>query len=146
MDVKGPLFGSMNVPFLKDGERFKEKMMIECLIVGAGGALGAILRHLIGLIPLNPDNGFPVKTFLINVVGCFVIGIVAALAARNALNPKLVLFLKVGICGGFTTFSSFALETEGLIEKGSTGIALLYVMLSLILGVLAVFAAQKMIG
>ena len=100
--------------------------MINCLIVGLGGALGAVMRYLIGLIPFNPDNGFPIKTFIINVVGAFVIGIVAALAAKNAMNPKLVLFLKVGICGGFTTFSSFALETDRLLMKGQSFTAVLY--------------------
>ena len=120
--------------------------MIKCLIVGAGGAIGAIGRYLMGLLPMNPENGFPVKTFLINVIGCFIIGIIAALADKNAVNPNLVLLIKVGICGGFTTFSSFALETEGLIAKGSTGVALMYVILSLVFGVLAVFAAEKMIG
>ena len=119
--------------------------MIKCLIVGAGGAIGAIGRYLIGLLPMNPENGFPVKTFLINVIGCFIIGIIAALADKNAVNPNLVLLIKVGICGGFTTFSSFALETEGLIAKGSTGVALMYVILSLVCGVLAVFAAEKMV-
>lgn len=120
--------------------------MIKCLIVGAGGAIGAIGRYLIGFLPMNPENGFPVKTFLINVIGCFIIGIIAALADKNAVNPNLVLLIKVGICGGFTTFSSFALETEGLIAKGSTGVALMYVILSLVCGVLAVFAAEKMVG
>ena len=119
--------------------------MIKCLIVGAGGAIGAIGRYLIGLLPMNPENGFPIKTFLINVIGCFIIGIIAALADKNAVNPNLVLLIKVGICGGFTTFSSFALETEGLIAKGSTVVALMYVILSLICGVLAVFAAERMV-
>lgn len=119
--------------------------MINCLIVGLGGALGAVMRYLIGLIPFNPDNGFPVKTFIINVVGAFVIGIVAALAAKNAMNPKLVLFLKVGICGGFTTFSSFALETDQLLMKGQSFTAVLYVLLSIFAGVLAVFLADKII-
>ena len=116
--------------------------MTECLIVGAGGAVGAVLRYLIGLIPLNPENGFPVKTFLINVAGCFVIGLVAALAARASLGPRITLFLKVGICGGFTTFSSFALETDQLLAKGATATAAAYVLLSIICGVLVVFAAH----
>ncbi|MGN0242078.1 MAG: fluoride efflux transporter CrcB [Candidatus Weimeria sp.] len=120
--------------------------MIKCLIVGAGGAIGAVGRYLIGLLPMNPENGFPVKTFLINVIGCFIIGIVAALADKNAMNPELVMFIKVGICGGFTTFSSFALETEGLLAKGTTGVALMYVILSLVCGVLAVFAAERLVG
>lgn len=118
--------------------------MTECLIVGAGGALGAVLRYLIGFIPLEPQNGFPIKTFLINVAGCFIIGVVAALAARSTLNPRVTLFLKVGICGGFTTFSSFALETEQLMAKGAVWTAASYVAASVFCGILAAFAAQKL--
>lgn len=70
------------------------------------------------------------------------IGIVAALAAKNSLNPRLVLFLKVGICGGFTTFSSFALETDQLLAKGQVVTAVMYVTLSVVLGVMVVYLAQ----
>lgn len=129
-----------------NGSVFKGDFMIDCLLVGAGGAAGAIFRYLIGLLPLSPKNGFPLRTFLINVIGCFAIGIVAALAQKNSLSPKLVLFLKVGVCGGFTTFSSFALENQNLLQKGSSLVAALYVVLSVLLGILAVFAAEKMIG
>lgn len=66
----------------------------------------------------------------------------AALAAKNSLNPRLVLFLKVGICGGFTTFSSFALETDQLLAKGQVVTAVMYVTLSVVLGVMAVYLAQ----
>ena len=66
----------------------------------------------------------------------------AALAAKNSLNPSLVLFLKVGICGGFTTFSSFALETDQLLAKGQVVTAVMYVTLSVVLGVMAVYLAQ----
>jgi CrcB protein len=119
--------------------------MLQCLIVGAGGFVGAVLRYLIGLLPVTPTSGFPIKTFCINLLGAFVIGIVAALATKNSIDPKLTLFLKVGICGGFTTFSSFALETNDLLAKGAVATAVLYVVLSAILGVLAVFVAQKLI-
>lgn len=120
--------------------------MLSCLIVAAGGAIGAVLRYLITLLPLNPESGFPLKTFLINVAGSFLIGVVAALAARNSVDPKLGLFLRVGICGGFTTFSSFALETEGFLVKGSAGTAAIYMALSLFCGVMAVFLAEKIVG
>ena len=92
------------------------------------------------------SQGFPVKTLIINVTGAFVIGIVAAAAAKNtSLDPGLVLFLKVGICGGFTTFSTFAYETGIMMEKGQIGLALLYVILSAVFGVLAVFAGQMLV-
>ena len=101
------------------------------------------MRYLIGIIPMTPESGFPIKTFVINIAGAFLIGIVAALAARNSLDPKVSLFLKVGICGGFTTFSSFALETNQLMAKGQVATSACYVVLSVLFGVLAVLAAQK---
>ena len=80
--------------------------MLNCLAVALGGAIGSVLRYLIGLIPVKEQFLFPIKTFAINVIGCFVIGLVTALTLKsNNLNPKLVLFMKVGICGGFTTFN-----------------------------------------
>lgn len=120
--------------------------MAECIIVGLGGFIGAVCRYLIGLIPLREGCVFPVKTFLINAAGCFLIGVTAALAVKtNWLNPKAVLFLKVGICGGFTTFSSFALETGGLIEDGRMKLAVLYAVLSVAAGLIAVFAGQEIV-
>ena len=120
--------------------------MINCVIVALGGACGAVGRYLIGLIPMQPENGFPLKTFIINVIGSFLIGIIAALAAKNAVNPKLVTFVKVGICGGFTTFSSFALETDQLVNHGHTVTALCYVTASIICGTAAVFIAEKLMA
>lgn len=120
--------------------------MLNCIVVGAGGALGAMCRYLIGLLPVEPQSGFPVKTFCINIIGSFVIGLVVALSAKNAVSPRLVLFLKVGICGGFTTFSSFALETDQLLARGKGGVALAYALLSMAVGVLAVFAAEKLVS
>ena len=121
-------------------------MMTGWMLAGAGGAAGAVLRYLIGLLPMNPENGFPIKTLLINLAGSFTIGMIAALAAKNAMNPKLVVFLKAGVCGGFTTFSSFALETQQLTQKGESGMAFLYVLLSVLLGVSMVFLAEKAAG
>ena len=119
--------------------------MAECLFVGIGGFIGSVCRYLIGLIPLSPSNGFPVKTLVINVAGAFAIGLIAAAAAKNAdLSPRIVLLLKTGICGGFTTFSTFALEISDLIRGGSWAAAAAYMLLSLILGVAAVFAAEAL--
>ena len=120
--------------------------MMECIVVGAGGFVGAVCRYLIGLIPLKESCVFPVKTFVINMVGSFLSGIIAALAMRtDSLNPRIVLFLKVGICGGFTTFSSFALETGDLMQDGKWKLAVLYAVLSVATGVIAVFAGQGII-
>lgn len=119
--------------------------MAECLFVGIGGFIGSVCRYLIGLIPLSPSNGFPVKTLVINVAGAFAIGLIAAAVAKNAdISPRIVLLLKTGICGGFTTFSTFALEISDLIRGGSWAAAAAYMLLSLILGVAAVFAAEAL--
>ena len=83
----------------------REIHMIKCLCVGLGGAVGAMLRYLIGLVPVGASNGFPVKTLLINILGAFVIGVLAVLGDKHSLPPLLVLTLKTGVCGGFTTFS-----------------------------------------
>lgn len=121
--------------------------MINCAVVGIGGAIGSILRYLISLIPIKESFLFPIKTFAVNIIGCFLIGCVVAFVSKNStLNPKLVLFLKTGLCGGFTTFSTFALETEDLIKSGYTGIAAIYVFLSFVVGFFAVFYVQKIIG
>lgn len=121
--------------------------MLNCLVVALGGGIGACLRYLIGLIPLKEPYAFPVKTLVINLVGCFVIGLIAVLAVKNtSLSPKTVLFIKTGLCGGFTTFSTFALETETLIKTGHFGIAILYVALSVVVGVGLAFAGQVVVG
>ena len=115
--------------------------MLNCLAVGAGGFAGAVLRYLISLIPLKTE--FPLKTLVINLIGCFAIGIIAGLAQnRFADNARLVLFLKVGICGGFTTFSSFALETDELLHSGRYAAAGLYAAASVFFGIAAAFLGQ----
>ena len=119
--------------------------MAECLFVGIGGFIGSVCRYLIGLIPLSPSNGFPVKTLVINVAGAFAIGLIAAAAAKNAdISLRIVLLLKTGICGGFTTFSTFAIEISYLVRGGNWAAAAAYMLLSLILGVAAVFAAEAL--
>ena len=93
--------------------------MLNILAVGAGGFIGAVCRYLIGLVPVHEISVFPIKTFLINVIGCVVIGLITVFTAKNvSWNPQLVLFLKVGLCGGFTTFSTFALESADLLRNG----------------------------
>lgn len=119
--------------------------MWNCLFVGIGGFIGSVCRYLIGLIPVETEHNFPVKTLVINVAGAFLIGVITALAAKNkSISPQLILMLKVGICGGFTTFSTFAYETADLMKVGNTALALVYVISSMVLGVVAVFGAQML--
>ncbi len=120
--------------------------MIECLLVGFGGFFGSILRYLIGLIPLKNDSTFPLKTLIINVVGAFVLSLIVSLAAKNpAVSNRILLMLKVGLCGGFTTFSTFAYEAGNLFSSGKWTIALLYIIMSVTLGVLACFLATMVV-
>ena len=117
--------------------------MLNILAVGAGGFLGSILRYLISLIPLDEPIIFPIKTFIINIVGCIIIGIIAVSASKNfEMNPQMLLFLKVGLCGGFTTFSTFALETADLMKAGHMGIAFAYVVLSVLVGISVIFVVE----
>lgn len=117
--------------------------MLNILTVGLGGFVGAVCRYLIGLIPVHEVTAFPVKTFIINIVGCIVIGVITIAATRNnTLNPHLILFLKVGVCGGFTTFSTFALESAELIKNGNALVAFAYMLGSVIVGVGVIFAIE----
>ena len=118
--------------------------MLNCLAVGLGGFLGSVLRYLLSLVPLDRTGSFPVNTLLTNVLGAFAIGLLAAaLSRQSGLDPRLVLFLKTGVCGGFTTFSTFVLETTGLLQSGRYLPAALYVLLSLGLSLAAVFLAES---
>ena len=101
------------------------------ICVGLGGGLGAVLRYGISLLPYKGD--FPVLTLVTNVLGALLIGVIAGMAARRNLSPSLVLFLKTGVCGGFTPFSTFSLEAYNLIGKGQYGMAFTYMCASVIL-------------
>lgn len=115
----------------------------QLIVIGVGGGLGAILRFLIAT-PLNQSTGaFPLGTLAVNLTGAFFIGVLAAIFERFELPTDLRLFLFVGILGGYTTFSSFGLETARLIEQGHTFFALLYVLASNLIGILLVFAGME---
>lgn len=88
------------------------------LIVAAGGAAGSALRYLVAGY-VQRWAAFPVGTFMVNVAGCLAVGLLAGLAfERGSLGPNARLFLMVGVCGGFTTFSAFSYETMELVRSG----------------------------
>lgn len=121
-------------------------ILLDCVFVGVGGFVGSVLRYLISLLPLRHESGFPLLTLGINVLGAFVLGLIMAAAGREVpLDPRTLLFLKVGVCGGFTTFSTFALEAQGLLSGGKPLVAILYMLLSVVLCVLAVYSATAII-
>lgn len=103
------------------------------ILVMFGGALGAGARHLVGaalLARLGP--GYPWWTLLINIVGGFLMGLLAGILARTGASEQLRYFIGVGILGGFTTFSAFSLETWRMIETGQWGVALGYAAASVV--------------
>lgn len=117
------------------------------LAVGFGGALGAVCRYLLGQVIPKLGSGFPLATFAVNLLGCFAIGLVVGIAGRNTdIDPRLILFLQTGICGGFTTFSTFSLESLTLIEEGRITIGILYIVLSVLLGLFALLAARNFVS
>ena len=121
--------------------------MLNVFVVGAGGFLGAVARYLIGLITISETFLFPIKTFLINVIGCILIGLITIAVSKNIpFSPQLVLFMKVGVCGGFTTFSTFALETAALLKDGHSMIAFLYILLSVLAGIFVIFAIEILLA
>ena len=115
------------------------------LWVTLGSAIGGLLRYTITRWTMHISLGFPYGTVLINVLGSFVIGYFGTLTLQSGKYPasdNLRLFVMVGICGGFTTFSSFSLQTFDLMRSGGWGRALANVVLSVVLCVGAVAAGH----
>lgn len=112
------------------------------LLVGAGGAIGAMARYGVSsLVGRLWPSGFPFATMVVNIVGSLAMGLLIGVLAR-LLPPwqnEARLFVAVGILGGFTTFSTFSLDTIVLIERGALGQAVLYIGLSVALSVLGLY-------
>jgi len=116
-------------------------MLKTITLVGIGGAIGSILRYLAStLINTKILSGFPWGTLFINITGCFIIGVVYAFAEKNSISPEWRFFLATGICGGYTTFSTFSLESFSLLRDGHYFYATAYISSSVLLGTLATFA------
>lgn len=109
------------------------------LSVVLGGAFGAVARYALSTSwPKGIDN-WPWATFIANVSGCFLIGLLTGLLNRGGDNESLKYFLLTGFCGGYTTFSTFSLETIKLMQSGQNISALLYVAFSAFVGISATF-------
>lgn len=111
------------------------------LLAGAGGFVGTCCRFLINRFFLGICKyPFPFATFTINVLGCFIFGLIAGILNKNGiLSPKLNALLMVGFCGGFTTFSTFSSEAYNLGINGELMVSLLYIAASVIAGLIAVW-------
>ena len=115
-------------------------MLIQFVMVGLGGALGSMLRYLISLIPVN--NTFPFLTLITNLLGALLIGFIVGLSDNLFISKKFLLFLKTGVCGGFTTFSTFSLEAVQLFQRGEPFLGTIYPILSVILCLLGIILGE----
>jgi len=111
------------------------------LFVGIGSFVGGVLRYWVArFIPLLFTSYFPFATFIVNLVGCFLIGVFYSMSQRIAwFTDDFRLLLMVGLCGGFTTFSAFANENIQLLRDGQWGYAVAYTVASVLLGILSTY-------
>ena len=117
------------------------------LFVGLGGFIGASLRYATGLFigRFVTDAQFPYGTFVVNMLGCLLIGFLAGITnSRELMNDTSRAFVFTGMLGAFTTFSTFSYETMGLLQNGQTSPALTNLGLQIILGLLAVWAGIQL--
>ena len=120
----------------------------QVLIVAFGGAIGSVARYKLGGFALHHTQAwnFPMSTFGVNMIGCFALGVLAALVEHHDLfSPSIRLLLFTGLLGGFTTFSAFGYEGVFLLRRGLFSVATSYVLLSVLGGLAAVFAGMKLI-
>ena len=113
-------------------------------VVFLGAGLGGGARYGIGRLMATSSTSFPWGTLLINVTGSLLITWFAGIVQARSLSQNTQLFLTVGLCGGFTTFSAFSAETLSLMQSGHTGRAATYALASLVLCVAASFAGYKL--
>jgi fluoride exporter len=120
--------------------------MKQLLLIGFGGFIGSIARFLVSKLNMSWHLlSIPLGTLTVNIAGSLVIGLLAGLATKTELlSTDFRLFLMVGVCGGFTTFSSFTNENMMLIQNGQVLTALIYISASVILGLAAVFLGYSL--
>ncbi|MEH7350935.1 fluoride efflux transporter CrcB [Gottfriedia acidiceleris] len=112
------------------------------LLILIGGFFGAILRYIIGLSIHPLSNGFPIQTFLINIIGCFFLGFFLPMA-KVKLKPEYTLLIGTGFTGAFTTFSTFSLENVILMDEKKLLVSLVYIISSLVVGISLAYLGFK---
>lgn len=121
-----------------------ERIMKEILAIAGAGALGALGRHAVNTWAVGTfPGGFYYGTFFVNVVGCFLLGLLMAVAAESGFPPREIrLALGVGFLGSFTTFSTFGYETVNAFERGLPGVALVIVASNIVVGLTAAWGGM----
>ncbi|MCB9201492.1 MAG: fluoride efflux transporter CrcB [Flavobacteriales bacterium] len=117
------------------------------VFVAIGGGLGSVFRYLVSFYTNRFfTQGFPYATFIVNVVGCFLIGVLFGIFEKKTeLNPNLSLLFITGFCGGFTTFSTFSFENMNLLNTHQYSLFALYTTLSIVFGLFAVFLGDYLV-
>ena len=115
-------------------------MIRNLLLVALGGAVGSVLRYLLSSI----NTSFPWGTFAVNILGSLLIGLLVGLVSKGVLSPEMKLLMVTGFCGGFTTFSTFANESFGMMKVGDVLQMALYVGVSVVIGILAVWGGMAL--
>ncbi len=112
------------------------------IFVALGAAVGACARYAISLIPVKSQ--FPIHTLITNLLGALLIGFIVGIAESRNVSKNTMLFLKTGVCGGFTTFSTFSLEAYSILSTRNYGLCALYIALSVVGCIAGVWSGKKL--